>query len=64
MSQLQTIKTMIHEMAHEKLHAKDNLDTDHPVDRRTKEVEALCSFFHNAYVFLNSLKIHPFLVDL
>jgi hypothetical protein len=31
---------MIHEMAHEKLHAKDNLDTDHPVDRRTKEVEA------------------------
>jgi hypothetical protein len=39
-------------MAHEKLHAKDNLDTDHPVDRRTKEVEALCPFFHNAYVFL------------
>ena len=64
MSQLQTIKTMIHEMAHEKLHAKENLDRDHPVDRRTKEVEALCSFFHNAYVFLNSLKIHPFLVDL
>ena len=64
MSQLQTIKTMIHEMAHEKLHAKENLDKDHPVDRRTKEVEALCSFFHNAYVFLNSLKIHPFLVDL
>ena len=64
MSQLQTIKTMIHEMAHEKLHAKEKLDKDHPVDRRTKEVEALCSFFHNAYVFLNSLKIHPFLVDL
>ena len=40
MSQLQTIKTMIHEMAHEKLHAKDNLDKDHPVDRHTKEVEA------------------------
>ena len=40
MSQLQTIKTMIHEMAHEKLHAKENLDKDHPVDRRTKEVEA------------------------
>ena len=40
MSQLQTIKTMIHEMAHEKLHAKDSLDKDHPVDRRTKEVEA------------------------
>jgi antirestriction protein ArdC len=40
MSQLQTIKTMIHEMAHEKLHSKENLDKDHPVDRRTKEVEA------------------------
>ena len=40
MSQIQTIKTMIHEMAHEKLHAKENLDKDHPVDRRTKEVEA------------------------
>ena len=40
MSQLQTIKTMIHEMAHEKLHAKEKLDKDHPVDRRTKEVEA------------------------
>ena len=40
MSQLQTIKTMIHEMAHEKLHAKEHLDKDHPTDRRTKEVEA------------------------
>jgi len=40
MSQLQTIKTMIHEMAHEKLHSKENLDKNHPVDRRTKEVEA------------------------
>ena len=40
MSQIQTIKTMIHEMAHEKLHAKENIDNEHPVDRRTKEVEA------------------------
>jgi len=40
MSQLQTIKTMIHEMAHEKLHAKEHLDKNHPTDRRTKEVEA------------------------
>lgn len=40
MSQLQTLKTMIHEMAHEKLHAKEHLDPNHPVDRRTKEVEA------------------------
>ena len=63
MSQLQTIKTMMHEMAHEKLHAKENLDKDHPVDRRTKEVEALCSCFHNAYVFLISLKFHPSLTD-
>ena len=52
MSQLQTIKTMIHEMAHEKLHAKEKLDKDHPVDRRTKEVEALCSFLYNVYLFL------------
>ena len=40
MSQLQTIKTMIHEMAHEMLHAKEHLDEDHILDRRTKEVEA------------------------
>jgi antirestriction protein ArdC len=40
MSQLQTIKTMIHEMAHEKLHAKEHLDKDYSSDRRTKEVEA------------------------
>ena len=40
MSQLQTIKTMIHEMAHEKLHAKEHLDKEYPTDRRTKEVEA------------------------
>lgn len=40
MSQLQTIKTLIHEIAHEKLHAKDHLDKEYPVDRRTKEVEA------------------------
>ena len=31
---------MIHEMAHEKLHAKEHLDKEHPSDRRTKEVEA------------------------
>ena len=40
MSQIQTIKTMIHEMAHEKLHAKEHLDKEYMVDRRTKEVEA------------------------
>jgi len=31
---------MIHEISHEKLHAKGHIDNDHPVDRRTKEVEA------------------------
>lgn len=40
MSELQTVKTMIHEIAHEKLHAKEHLDPDHPIDRHTKEVEA------------------------
>ena len=27
-------------IAHEKLHAKDHMDKEYPVDRRTKEVEA------------------------
>ena len=40
MSQAQTIKTMIHEMSHQHLHSKEALDPDHPIDRRTKEVEA------------------------
>ena len=40
MSEMQTIKTMIHEIAHQKLHAKENLDPEHPIDRLTKEVEA------------------------
>ena len=61
MSQLQTIKTMIHEMAHEKLHAKEHLDKDHPTDRRTKEVEALCPFFHNAYVSFSCSYSPPFI---
>lgn len=40
MSEMQTIKTIIHEMAHQKMHAEENADPKHPVDRRTKEVEA------------------------
>ena len=40
MSQTQTIKTLIHEMMHQKLHAKEAQDPGHPTDRRTKEVEA------------------------
>ena len=40
MSEAQTIKTMIHEIAHQKLHSKDTPDSEKPFDRRTKEVEA------------------------
>ena len=51
MSQLQTIKTVIHEMSHEHLHAKVNIDPEYPLDRRTKEVEAESVAFcvSNAY---------------
>ena len=51
MSQLQTIKTVIHEMSHEHLHSKGNLDPKYPLDRRTKEVEAESVAFcvSNAY---------------
>ena len=50
MSQLQTIKTLIHEIAHDKLHAKDHIEKDYPIDRRTKEIEALCSYLYNVYL--------------
>ena len=40
MSQMQTIKTMLHEISHQKLHAKEAMDKDNPLDRNTKEVEA------------------------
>ena len=39
MSQTQTVKTMIHEVAHSILHDKDN-GTEKEADRRTKEVQA------------------------
>ena len=39
MSQVQTLKTMIHEIAHGKLHPPDFL-ADHPKQRHEKEVEA------------------------
>ena len=45
MSQTQTIKTLVHEMMHQKLHAKEAQDPDHPTDRRTKEVEAESAAF-------------------
>ena len=40
MSQSQTIKTLIHEMAHQRLHSKDAIGKDAHVDQRTMEVEA------------------------
>ena len=40
MSQIQTIKTLVHETAHAMLHSNDAIDQQHPVDQRTKEVEA------------------------
>ena len=40
MSQVQTIKTLVHETAHAMLHSSASEDKEHPTDRRTKEVEA------------------------
>ena len=54
MSQLQTLKTAIHEIAHAKLHDIDlNAPKDEQprVDRRTREVEALYSAFQNVNHF-------------
>ena len=50
MSELQTLKTAIHEIAHAKLHdidLKAPKDTQKQLDSRTREVEALCSYFYN-----------------
>ena len=54
MSELQTLKTAIHEIAHAKLHDIDlNAPKDEQprVDRRTREVEALYSAFQNVNHF-------------
>ena len=54
MSQSQTVKTAIHEVAHAKLHDRErNQDTDAVLDkdRNTKEVEALYSAFQNVNHF-------------
>ena len=49
MSEAQTAKTGVHEVAHAKLHAKEiEQETGTVKDRETKEVEALYSAFHNA----------------
>ena len=55
MSELQTLKTAIHEIAHAKLHDIDlnaPKDEQQPhIDRRTREVEALYSAFQNVNHF-------------
>lgn len=40
MSEVQTIKTLLHEMAHQKLHDKDNVPEVKDISRNGKEVEA------------------------
>ena len=40
MSEVQTIKTLLHEMAHQKLHDKDNVPEAQGITRNGKEVEA------------------------
>ena len=40
MSEVQTIKTLLHEMAHQKLHDKDNVPEAKDISRNEKEVEA------------------------
>lgn len=40
MSEVQTIKTVLHEMAHQKLHDKDSVATAADISRNGKEVEA------------------------
>ena len=53
MSERQTLKTMVHEVAHSMLHNKEvNQDILAPAkDRNTKEVEALYSAFQNVNHF-------------
>ena len=40
MSEVQTIKTLLHEMAHQKLHDKDNVPEAQDITRNGKEIEA------------------------
>ncbi len=51
MSELQNVKTAIHEIAHAKLHDRDLIKADlaEKKDRKTGEVEALCPSFENAH---------------
>lgn len=50
MSEVQTAKTLIHEIAHSILHEKDN-GIEKEADRNTKEVQALYSAFQNVNHF-------------
>ena len=49
LSEKQTIKTIIHEISHAILHAKDNPNV--PKDSQTKEIQALYSAFQNVNHF-------------
>ena len=40
MSQMQTVKTFLHEALHQKLHSKENMDPDNPIPRNVMEQEA------------------------
>ena len=54
MSEIQTVKTAIHEIAHAKLHAvkpDEKAAPEDKKDRHTKEVEALYSAFQNVNHF-------------
>jgi len=60
----QTMKTALHELTHSLLHDKDvkALDPeDKAKDKMTIEVEALCPFFHNAYVSFSCSYSPPFI---
>ena len=65
MGEIQTVCAIIHEMTHAKLHEREAAapiteQSDGQIippkkDRRTEEVEALCSSFQNAQDYLNYL---------
>jgi len=56
MSQLQTIKTLVHEVVHGHNHSKEALKERPDVDRKSMEVESLCAVSQNVHLFLESLK--------
>ena len=50
MTERQSVKTLVHEIAHAMLHTKEKLQ-EHKKDRKQKEVEALYSAFQNVNHF-------------